>query len=258
MRIGIVCNDDSRLRGLLDQLPGAVWAAGSGLSGGHKCFVYQDYSQAMEENTVDLIIDCIGDLQVREAMVVEFEAANWLLSAGQQPKNPGAVALTGVLEAASDELRSNLDKVIEQIELMGRYTRQLAEAGVLLDSSSQGILEAVDRTGRILDSITRIAKRSKIIGLNSAIEAARVGELGRGFAVVAEEIKTLADDSSESVREIKKILAGIQRSSNEFAQRIGIVQDVSDLQQQATGQVAALLQAMKDLDLHLAQISDVS
>jgi methyl-accepting chemotaxis protein len=258
MRVGIVCNNDSDLELLLSQMVGqhVAWAAGSGLSGGHRCYVYPHYTQAMDESPVDLIIDSSGEVQVREAMVVEFEAARFLLSASGQHHTDSGSQRSGVLTATSGELNSNLDKVLEQIELMERYSRQLSEAGVLLDASSQGILEAVDRTGRILDSITRIAKRSKIIGLNSAIEAARVGEQGRGFAVVAEEIKTLADDSSHSVKEIEKILAGIQRRSGEFAQRIGVVQDVSDMQQQATGQVTALLQAMKELGDHLRQLSN--
>ena len=120
-----------------------------------------------------------------------------------------------------------------------------------MDSLAGSIAGDLERVGRILDAITRIAKRSKIIGLNSAIEAARVGEQGRGFAVVAEEIKNLADDSSRSVQDIEKILEGIHRSSADFAQRTGLVREVANLQQETTQEIAALLQALKELGGHL-------
>jgi len=160
------------------------------------------------------------------------------------------------LSAASEQLTAGIEKVVTQLSVMSNYSRQFSEVGAQLDVASKGIIEDLGRTTRILDSITRIAKRSKIIGLNSAIEASRVGEQGRGFAVVAEEIKNLADDSSQSVRDIQKILTGIQRRSDEFAKRTSTVQDVSSLQQETTGQIISLVQALKELGDHLLQLAD--
>lgn len=250
MRIGLVAGNQDIVEVLTEFNGEIAWLVGA-QGGGFDGPIYEDLSEAIALQGADLVIDCTGEIVADGVPILDVTSARYLLSIGRKGREPKSAEFW----ATTDQLNSNINQIGVQMEAMTTSCRQLTEVGHQLDAVSQGILEALDRTKRILDSITRIAKRSKIIGLNSAIEAARVGELGRGFAVVAEEIKTLADDSSRSVREIEKILAGIQRRSNEFAQRIGTVQDVSELQHQTTGQISALLQAIKELGEHLHQLS---
>lgn len=249
MRIGIVANDSGQAAALVREMAhlNLLWVAGEG-NGQLDYPVYEDYSQALTEAPVDLIVDGTGQVRVREAMVVPAAAALFLLGAQARPESllPG-FALTD----SAGQLTGAIDRIAQQIQRLDDYAQQLSQMGGHLDSLAGSIAGDLERVGRILDAITRIAKRSKIIGLNSAIEAARVGEQGRGFAVVAEEIKNLADDSSRSVQDIEKILEGIHRSSADFAQRTGLVREVANLQQETTQEIAALLQALKELGGHL-------
>ena len=73
--------------------------------------------------------------------------------------------------------------------------------------------ERSSRIGAMVDTITGIAEQTNLLALNAAIEAARAGEQGRGFAVVAEEVRKLAEQSSEAAGSISGLVAEIREET---------------------------------------------
>jgi methyl-accepting chemotaxis protein len=76
--------------------------------------------------------------------------------------------------------------------------------------------------GGIVDTITGIAQQTNLLALNAAIEAARAGDQGRGFAVVAEEVRKLAEESSDAAGTIAGLIGEIQA---ETARAVDVVED---------------------------------
>ena len=88
----------------------------------------------------------------------------------------------------------------------------------------------------IINTIEGIASQTNLLALNAAIEAARAGEAGQGFTVVAAEVRDLATQSSNAVKQtselIEQTISAIQKgkaTANETAENLNIV--VSEVKQ---------------------------
>ncbi|WP_416276516.1 methyl-accepting chemotaxis protein [Poseidonibacter lekithochrous] len=78
--------------------------------------------------------------------------------------------------------------------------------------------EINEQVSAIKDSISvidQIAFQTNILSLNAAVEAATAGEAGKGFAVVAQEVRNLANKSTEAAKEIKHLVASANLKTNE-------------------------------------------
>jgi len=72
--------------------------------------------------------------------------------------------------------------------------------------------EVVQEIEIMAKTISDIADQTNLLALNAAIEAARAGEQGRGFAVVAEEVRKLAEQSTDTVKGIQPVISRVQNA----------------------------------------------
>jgi methyl-accepting chemotaxis protein len=142
-----------------------------------------------------------------------------------------AADLERALNQATGEVRRATALSSETRELADAGSSSAIEAREAMESMSERIgsaSAAVDRLGSdtadigtIVETIVTIANQTNLLALNAAIEAARAGEQGRGFAVVAEEVRKLANESSDAAAEIAERIRGIERTVVETVRAVG-------------------------------------
>src|SRR3546814_11700578 len=80
-------------------------------------------------------------------------------------------------------------------------------------SDLQGLAEAAQKIGEVVNLITDIASQTNLLALNATIEAARAGDAGKGFAVVASEVKNLANETAKATEEIPGQINSLQAAT---------------------------------------------
>ena len=78
----------------------------------------------------------------------------------------------------------------------------ISDISTNLQSSVNNLQEGLAGINNMVNVIKDIAEQTSLLSLNASIEAARAGEAGKGFSVVADEIRSLADNCSNSVEDI--------------------------------------------------------
>lgn len=107
------------------------------------------------------------------------------------------------------EGRREVEQTVARIAALSEDLQHAASVMTELERDSQTI-------GSVLDVIRGIAEQTNLLALNAAIEAARAGEQGRGFAVVADEVRSLAQRTADSTRQIEQIIRGLQTRTRDI------------------------------------------
>jgi uncharacterized protein YoxC len=167
----------------------------------------------------------------------------------------------------------SLAKKMEVLEISKSLSESLNQISQVISELASGVQEVVGmntsillevnkaneytkKTDEVLSFVQGVSSRTNLLGLNASIEAARAGEMGRGFGVVAQEIRKLADSTSESIKRIDKILNNVTDSINKITVKINESSNTFESQAAALQQITASIQELNSTAQVLEEMAE--
>lgn len=170
------------------------------------------------------------------------------------------------IASAMEEATTSMSVIAEAAKQLGNAVNEIAQSSEQARSITSNAvtqsLEAADlinqldayseKIGKVTEVITDISEQTNLLALNATIEAARAGEAGRGFAVVSNEIKELANQTSDATKDIKQQIDSIQEATKKGVE---IIRAVADVVQQVDESVSSIAAAVEEQSVTTSDIN---
>lgn len=122
----------------------------------------------------------------------------------------------------SGDAASAVDCSVQAVERLDASVRLLAEKNHKTADAVLNLNERTAEIGNFVQMIRAIADQTNLLALNAAIEAARAGEAGRGFAVVADEVRKLAERTTQATSQIGSLVDAVQGETGRVKSQLEI------------------------------------
>ena len=162
------------------------------------------------------------------------------------------------VEKFVEESNQMITRGMEYVVLLGKRAEDTTEMTAKVGDSIIELKKQSESINTFVETIVDISEQTNLLSLNASIEAARAGDAGRGFAVVAEQIRKLAEVSSQAAAEISNSVDNINsqtmtsvQSANDasamVAEQAEVVEDVVNVFREMGDRMKNLVEGLEEI-----------
>ena len=171
--------------------------------------------------------DKLKDAQAKLAVIIDDvkqqlgKASEELLDASNSQAS-SAEEISASMEEITSEMNENASSMVDMMKKVKDVEQETISSVKIVSET----LNSINQISESIRFVSGFARTTNLLSINAAIEAARAGEHGRSFAVVANEVKKLADQSSEIAKHILKLSEEGQKLSENANEKINRLNSV--------------------------------
>ncbi|MDH5545762.1 MAG: methyl-accepting chemotaxis protein [Gammaproteobacteria bacterium] len=189
------------------------------------------------------------DLQHSQSAAVTQAISDMSRMAGEIDQN--ATSTASFTRDANEQACQGREALSASIEAIKTLATNMEHSGQVIEN----LRVSSENIGAMLEVIKAIAEQTNLLALNAAIEAARAGEQGRGFAVVADEVRSLAQRTQESTREIEEVVSNIQSGTQEAVNVMSVNLEHTQVTAGKAAHADEVLDAIVSAISHIAEMT---
>jgi len=169
--------------------------------------------QALRQMSVNLrtvVQDVRSEIDRLNSEALEIAAGNQDLAERTESQASSLEQTAASMEQITDTVQQSAAAAAHGAQMAHETSTIAARSNEAVQAVAQTMSEITSssqRIGAIIELVEGVAFQTNLLALNAAVEAARAGEAGRGFAVVAGEVRSLAQRTTDSARQIRQLIA---------------------------------------------------